>query len=349
MKILRVIAAGVAFLFLVSCAGLSNETPATTEITTTQAETTTQIPPLELTYGEFNDIAWRELDLTNEANAELLAWLEGQLRSIEMFDEPEFELSATKTLFERRREIPSEGYHIGTLNDIWLRNEVTGKETVLIEGSWDGEDWWHTHQNPFVREIIDERFFLYGLIFLNGHSVGGVFDIERMLQIPIEFPRYTRLGVFTEELDGTHYLFNGGCGHDCGCGQAYVYTFTLENLATATSLQISENLLAGITESYFESCIGQTLVSPDGRYFVVSDSMHTDALPMGVHIFDLHEQVFVAHLPIEHVGRREFETFVNQSFNVMFRDNNTVIVYHSQSGPDDVHIFEPLALKITLP
>ena len=75
MKTLRIISAVLVLLLLAACAG-----PAEPEHEET-LPATTQAPPLELASGEVNGIVWREIDLQDEANAEIFAWLDAQAQT----------------------------------------------------------------------------------------------------------------------------------------------------------------------------------------------------------------------------------------------------------------------------
>ena len=146
-------------LLLLACLLLSacgRAAPEPIPETTTVIETTIEVETTEVLFvpisGESDGVRWRVLDLDDETNLELRAWLEENGTSRENDKERKYKLSDTKTVFERRQ--------IEGPNDIFLRDKTTGKEALLIEGDKGKEDpldWY----NPFISEVLDERYFVY--------------------------------------------------------------------------------------------------------------------------------------------------------------------------------------------
>jgi len=227
--------------------------------------------------------------------------------------ERETKLSSTKTLIERDRR---------GVTDIYLRDETTGKETLLIEGNDDdGENWY----NPYVGRVIDERFFWYGETFYEWQTPGGVYDTQRMLKLPVEFP--DEWAIYMGEHDGVRYYADWMYGEECG--QLHVYPLTLNNLDTANSLMAGENLLKDIPEADMgETYYYWQAASPDMRYFAVTEQS-------AVRIFDLREKAFVRREPVNDVAG---------SLRISFEDERTLHCYSA-----DEHDTKQLILEITLP
>jgi len=227
--------------------------------------------------------------------------------------ERETRLSGTTTLIERDRR---------GVTDIYLRDETTGKEALLIEGNNDdGEKWY----NPYVDKVIDERFFWYGGTGYEWQTPGGVYDTQRMMKLPVEFPEAPGT-ICMGEYDGVRYYADWVYGEECG--QLHVYPLTLDNLDTAKSLMAGENLLKGIPEAdmgntyYFWQA-----ASPDMRYFAVAEQS-------AVRIFDLQEKAFVRREPINDVA----------GLRISFQDERTLHCFSA-----DENDLKHFVLEITLP
>ena len=123
--------------------------------------------PLVLAQGNESGIAWRELDLVDEANVKILAWLKELMeRGSEWPDlrnSGGHTLSGTKTIIAVNRESEDRWR-----DEIWLRDEITGEKKLILEGN-----------RLDIREFIDERFFLY-----YADSKCFIFDTQRMMSIP---------------------------------------------------------------------------------------------------------------------------------------------------------------------
>ncbi|MDR2687587.1 MAG: hypothetical protein LBB75_07530, partial [Oscillospiraceae bacterium] len=229
----------VAVALLAALAGCGKPVePVTTAESTTEAVTTTEASK-KLAQGSENGVAWRELDLEDEANREIFEWLSPRPRSGESGIEPKYEgpkdketrLSDTKTLIERPRR---------GLCDILLRDETTGAEIMLIESNDDeGAEWY----SPYIEKIIDERFFWFGGTGWEWIEPDGVYDTQRMLAMYVEPPERCFV-LYAGEYDGVRYYSDEIYGEECG--QLHVYPLKPENLDTAKTLMTGENLLKDI-------------------------------------------------------------------------------------------------------
>ncbi|MCL2532001.1 MAG: hypothetical protein FWE40_07585 [Oscillospiraceae bacterium] len=294
----------------------TTEYTTTTEITTT-AEAVTEAAVLSVVSTAAN-LHWEEINLHAPEHAQLHDTL---MNLPNPWAENMDRISETLSLQWRHRG--------GEASDLWLINESNGVETLLIEGSYDPEDTWHSSVSPFVHEILSERFFLYGFSGLQHLSVRGVFDLQRMQSIPIDVPDSPNtLDVFTRRGD-TFYFHNGSCGHCCRNGHQRVHSLTLNNLERATRFRASENLLATVPQAYFPNCFGYTLVSPNGKYYVVRED-GWENFEIVLHFFNLREQAYIGTLTVENTP----------GFRLHFSDENTLVVFGER---------EALAMQITLP
>ena len=231
----------------------------------------------------------------------------------EQTNERKTKLFDTKTLIERGRH---------GVTDIYLRDENSGKETLLIEGNDDdGENWY----NPYVEKVIDERFFWYGGTGYEWQTPGGVYDTHRMMKLLVEFPN-DDWATYVGEHDGVRYYADEIYAEECG--QLHVYPLTLSNLDTTKSLMAGENLLKDIPEADMgETYYYWQAASPDMRYFAVAEQS-------AVRIFDLQKKAFVRREPVNDAA----------VFRISFQDERTLHCY-SADEYDTKHI----ALEIILP
>lgn len=184
----------LACLLLLAACGrtepeLEATAPTTTEIEiTTEVETTAEAPTTVFVSmsDEENGVSWRTLDLEDEANAETRKWLE-EWRAQWDFesrkrDGAEVTMSKDKTIVRRGT------YQTGQLV---LRNNASGKETVLLEDEYYGESdtpqqdemrW----QSPICLEAIDERFFVFYWAGWSWSCGTSVYDTKEMREIPIK-------------------------------------------------------------------------------------------------------------------------------------------------------------------
>ena len=294
----------------------------TEEETTTQKETTTEAPFVP-TSGESNGVRWRTLDLEDEVNAEVKAWLEGHMRR----ERPrEIPMGEGKTLLSKDKE------------SIVLRDDATGKETVLLELRYVGEKDDPANDDtgwggPWLEEIIDERYFVVSWIGYECIRGVSIYDTQEMREIPVLNP----IGVLLVDVgihNGLLYMCDFNYGE--GSGQMHIYAIPLDNLEKAEALPCGENLLAGIPEADMsETYYNWQLISPDARYLAVDEIIVASA----VRIFDLKAKSFVCRLPVA----------LNDRYpDLVFRDEHTLYCY--ERGWDGENpIARGQVIEITLP
>jgi len=325
---MKLIAILLVLVLLVGCGSAAvvnggDDYATTTEYMITTEETTTTEEATEAAVlsvvSTATNLRWEEINLHAPEHAQLHETLMNLPRP---WAERADRINETLSLQMRHRG--------GEASDLWLINERNGVETLLIEGGYDPEDTWHSSISPFVHEILSERFFLYGFSGLNHLSVQGVFDLQRMQSILIEVPEAPNsLDVFTRRGD-TFYFHNGSCGHCCRNGQQRVHSLTLNNLERATTFQASENLLANVPQAYFSNCFEDTLVSPDGKYYVVRAAGDWESSDILLYFFNLQSRTYVGSLTIENP----------HGLRLHFSDEHTLVVFSER---------EALAMQITLP
>ena len=321
MRTVKLVLAALALLALLAACG--GPAVPETQPTTTEAETTTEAPPRELAEGSVNDVSWRELDLEDEANAEALAWLNGPRQQAR----EQAESSARPKLADKLMERSRNG-----VTDILLKDEATGKETLLIAGNGEeGAEWY----DPYVEEVIDERFFWYGGTGWEWITPGGIYDMQRMKELPVTFPDFV-FALYAGEHDGTRYYSDEIYAEETGQLHVYALPLDLDRFGSAESLEFgeNENLLKGIPEADMgETYYYWSLLSDGARYFAVAEES-------AVRVFDLNERSFVARIP---VGL--------PYFRIAFRDEHTLYCYrmNEEVGDPPRNEIERYALEITLP
>jgi len=332
----RIAVLALALLVLPACGrvgSVSETTAETTTVitttsaieTTTQEETTTEAPFVP-SNGESNGVKWRTLDLYDEANAEVKAWLEGRYARSDK--NSEYKLSDTKTLIEREQ-------HEHGPNDIWLRDNATGKETLLIQGD-DGSENELAWYCPFVCEVLDERYFLYDASGYEWPRGCGIYDTQRLLAIPVQQPTNTEyVGIRNNAIYLSDFIYG------TANGQMHIYAVPLENLDTVKSLASGENLLEGIPEADMGSTyyFNQT-VSPDAQYLTVMEEK-------ALRIFNLRAHAYLCRVPIE-ISNHDYGPY----FHCHFRDEHTIYCYEVEWGvgdKSDEATIRRYALEIILP
>ena len=330
---MRILKLSLAFLVLLAllagCSGMfgSGTQSSTTPVTTTETETTAEAPPHKLAQGGENGTVWRELDLYDEANAEIYKWLETQEnREVNYESSSEHKLSDIKTLFEKPK-----GNSGATA--IWLRDEQSGEETLLFDFEAEGE---HPDSGTaHVQAVLNERYFLYSIGIVETCAVAGgmIFDAQRKMIIPVEFPE-DRDGHFMFAQDGVLYYGDEFYGPEQG--QIHLYTLTMgEDWDTAETLTASENLLKGSPEAD----MGETYYyiagfSPDLCYLLIRETHEAYA----VRIFDLKNKLFVARIELK------------DALECFGQKENTFYFYDATwDGANKVWTIDRYALEIILP
>ena len=129
----------------------------------------TPVKPIETAEAEGD--TWRVLDLDDAANAEILAWLVEYPNQAEAEKPAEYKLSDGETLFERKES--------ELIRTIRLRDEATGKETLLVDARRKGK-------TAYVQEVLSERYFIYydpatGQIHMYSLALGAAWDTAEAL------------------------------------------------------------------------------------------------------------------------------------------------------------------------
>jgi len=220
-------------------------------------------------------------------------------------------LSETKGLIVRSVE-----ENEGRAPELWLRDETTGKETVIAEAK--------DVYTPGVQFIIGGRYVVWTDNFGdNGH--GGVYDTQRMADIPWGGEAFP-LQLYDNALWFIATRFNNG-------GPLCLYRAALDGLGAAERIDLGANLLEAIPEAALDC--GDLLavaLSPDCRYFAARG---TD---FGIYIFDLQANALARQIPNGALpGPLDTPDPVPW---LEFIDSNTLWCY----GPEN-----PDVLEITLP
>jgi len=289
--------------------------------------------------GASNGVRLRTLDLDDEANAETIAWLEEWYVKWESIENPKsLRLSETETVY-RKEDTYLEG-------KVMLRDEQTGKETVLLEDKYLGErndpyqDEVHWIR-PIPQKAIDDRFFV--VVWSGWESQGGVsvYDTKEMREIPL----------INETWLGDYFLTYGN----------HIYLTTHEHFtiysadgkkeygplslqkAEATS-EMGETLLAvELLEEYPGAetdavILGSSDLSPDERYFVANEGY-------GVLICDLKEKRPAWHIPFP-ASKYGFKDVVFRDAHIIYCFNADAI-FDENSNVIGAQVYD--ALEITLP
>jgi len=340
---MRKLIAAIAALALLlgACSAIVPADETTTQTTRNPADEATRPPtePFTPTGGEENGIAWRTLDLDDEENAELRAWLATEVAR---------EREEHNQLREEMRQIADEGllqghywghgvYTRGRLvceRELLFRCPVTGDETVLFRAHCVGEgpdSPYHNYCNgcreaPRFIATLDQRNFLYTLFDVPTATpfAHGVFDTQTLQAHPfvLENPQIVLL-----QQRGNR-LFWKNDDENLGPHSGYIslYTADLDDLPNLTLT----NLLADIAHPPAEH-VWTTLLSPNERfYFVVCIN--------GLYNFDLQEQTLF-YLPWNEVQSHNWPS-AHYTYLLM-RDNNTLLWF--------VESHMHFAVEITLP
>ena len=172
----------LALLLLAACGQAAPEQP-TTEPTTEAATTgiieeTTTEAPFAPTEGERGEISWRTVDVNAAEGREAVQWLEEQHGLSLKERDTKFPMGKDKTIRT-------------SFDTIVLRDNKTGKDTVLLEKQYLGEAT--TPEEALLDEVpwryprfvqaLDERYFVYYWGYWEGSGDTGIFDTKNMRTI----------------------------------------------------------------------------------------------------------------------------------------------------------------------
>jgi len=277
--------------------------------------------------------SWRTLNLEDEANAEIKAWLQTQFNPIpESRREPEpeqteFAMGANKII----TRLNADKYGTGT-REIFLR-APNGEETVLLSGYYtdgDSANW------PRMLEVIDDRYFLFEWSCWGLVGGSSVYDIQEMREIRVD-------GGDSEirilERRENHLFFRG---YDLDAPYYGPVELWLSDLSALPKAITPVNLLDGVLNTSAGLHEGMWL-SPDERYYIVvlyGDSETDDEL----RIFDVKNRQFVAQFSAPKGTFNGYHAFL---------DNKTLYLYHTdwESRPvndETNYALTPIAVEIKL-
>jgi len=318
MKLQRIISLGLAAMLILLISGCGTQktpdattteaaasTTAATEITTTEAPTTTRAtaPP---TTAPGVELRQQVLDLDDKVNAAIKSWLE----EIAFTERPsEYPMRNNKTV-------------VGNSDGLFLRNDKTGKETLLLEAKWD-DPYEEHNESPYVAHQLDDRYFVYIIQGWEWHAGAGIYDTKRMKAIPIRKPNgrgFPMYSFYRPAHSDALYLI----GSDYEIAAFAVYRIDLSKLNKAETLSIGENLLKDVPEAQSEELQSDSFsaaFSPDGRYCAVPrHDYNSSTFPNGIlAVFDLYEKAFVFQM--ERPGQ------MSDYYHGVFDDSNTLYVY----------------------
>jgi hypothetical protein len=304
-------------LLLASCgrAAVITTAPETTPApTTTEATTTTKAPFLPVS-GESNGVRWRTLDLKDEANAEVKAWLEKSnpeaVKNIK-----EWPMGKDKTVIKKE-----EKYHEGKLI---LRDHSTGKETVLLEDTYIGFASDNPYQDdvhwkrPVFLDALDDRYFLFIWGGWEWHCGYGIFDTKDLREISINY---------NDEMFVNHGILYSYETSEFGgyIGPLHLWKYDWRAIVRGESLK-AVDVLADFSGpdaewDYFH------LLTSDTRYFIAANEI-------SLCIYDLAEKKLLAALPRS--------AFAVDYLGPFYSEWNGAVYWHEVFGCQ-------YALEITLP
>ena len=303
----RIIAAllALAMLGLFACGEAESEptttVPTTEEIeTTTEAETTTETTteaPTTAPFifspmsGESNGVKWRTLDLEDEENREIKEWLDdwiAERKRSQVEDRPmEYHMGDKKTI-TYKNDWPK--------RQLVMRENATGKETVLLEGNGiDGEE----ARNPYLIEVLDERYFIYAWGGWEWLWSTGVCDTVEHREIRIDEGDMWRQ--YYARRDNSIYLINYEDDAPLW-GPLFLYKADLSQLPGPIK---SVDVLRNIPAAKEIGMVRDTLLTDDERLFIALEEEADYRIldeKAGLYIFDLKNEKLLFHLPKASLG-----------------------------------------------
>ena len=291
--------------------------------------------------GESHGITWRTLDLDDEANTELRAWIEQAyerwLDEINQ-DWPRQEFPAGDVVVFNR------GYGDGGPDDGLrvIMRDAAGEETVFLQ-SRQGP-YPHESAGPMVRTVFNERYLLVHWSDWTWLAEQSLFDMQTMQEYPIafDFEFNGDFVLYREQRGNTLFWENRAYGAPV-FGQLHLFA---TDLATLPNPEFTD-LLANIPHEPVRA-LGQTLLCPAERYYIATDDF-------GLYIFDLREQS-VFHLPKDALGFemggardeiRDWDWTQAYLQKFLLRDDNTLIWFSDFPNPNLLNM--SIAVELTLP
>jgi len=300
----RIILLLLALLLLAACGQIAPEQP-TTKAAATIEETTTGAPFVP-TEDENNEISWRTLDVNSAEGREINAWLAEQHEERMQERPTEFPMGKDKIIRT-------------SSNKIILRDNKTGKDTVLLEKQYMGEETTPEEMReeawryPRFAQALDERYFVHCWGYWEGSGQPAVYDTKTMRVVPIEYGDgdwYTSQQlIFADAL----YLLEGT--YDPWAGPLRLMRVdlkALDKLKDNESLK-AVDMLADIQNVKDANDANYCIVTLDERFFIMNDMD-------GLRVYDLAQKKLLLELPNSVFGP-DMEDAVWWRSEVALRDN----------------------------
>ncbi|MDR3313558.1 MAG: hypothetical protein LBS96_03770 [Oscillospiraceae bacterium] len=283
---------GAAILLLAACGKDAPATLATEKTTQTTATTTmtiTELPTEATTQPaqpakiklktRFGRATVTLLDLAAPENADADAWFTHFLED-KWHVEQDMQLDRDWCVVEKEVD--------DYMQRLYLYNQKTGEEKFLLAGN---ETYGENGTAPYFWSWIDDTRFLYGMNGWEWTAGCGVFDVQFMKNMPLQYAEATPLLVYDQ------YLYSVNSYYDWFDGQLTLLKTNLRFLQEGRTSDAPEDtidLLAKIPESTVWGMVAYD-ISPAGRYFAV---VAQDC----VLIFDLAKQTLLDVYAIEENG-----------------------------------------------
>ncbi|MDR2686672.1 MAG: hypothetical protein LBB75_02890 [Oscillospiraceae bacterium] len=280
------------FALLFSACGERAVAPTTAVQITTEAPMTTEMPTTRVLQPLPEGCRW----ITYDEAAQKLG------KALKEYQEREL----------REKEPPKGITVYGKEASLILRNEATGKETVIARRHNSDMFW------PEVETIINGRYIIWRDNITPRSVEYGIYDIKRGREIKLDAGGYI------------WSIFKGFLYVIPWMPETWptIYRISLRDLDSVDHLEHGKNLLEGLIGGGWEnSKQNSEMLSPDCRYYAVY------AAGTGAFIYDLSVPKLVMHMSEDMVPNHEYHDYLD----MRFPDNNTLYFYNDPT------------LEITLP
>jgi len=297
----RVIPFLLALLLLLSACGQITPEPITGNPTEFLEEETSTEAPFLPNGGESNGVTWQALNLNSAEGKEATQWLAEQWEEYMKEGPTQFPMGKDKTVIQKN-------------DTLTLRENKTGKETVLLEKSYLGEET--TPEEALLREeawryprlikALDERYFAYCWGYWEGSGGTAIYDTQKLRTIPIAYGEKYQDGdwflgremIFADALyltEGTYGPYGGPLRLMRVDLKALPALKDGEDLPAVNVLEDSPGL-----ENVQD--MNTRFVTPDERYFILTDYTC-------VRVYDLQKKQLLLQLPASVCGIDENESY----------------------------------------
>lgn len=305
---------GRLLLCLALCCALSacaKPAPAPTTAEGTTTATPKESTVFEPTSGEENGIAWRALDSESKAVKDFTqAWFHD-------YYNPKPRDGVALSGIVKVSEKPTGKYGA---REIWMRDEATGKETLLL--GFDEEN----SLIPCLIDAVDSRYFLFLRAIMDSDGFGWpmLYDTQEKREIEIQYPDGG--GNYVQTANGKLYFVyaSGGLGTGGGVG-LHVLCAELSALEKGESLAAND-VLKGMPAydallEVMPDYDAHYALSPDARYFAIFVDNGSPVL----HVFDItrRELAFILELP-QALGDNLRLAFLDAHTLYWFGDQNII-------------------------